>query len=122
MPLVLKRSGSTEEYDPRKVLGGMSRACEKRPVAISTLEAAADEIRQDILDSAVKQLPSRSIGARVLQKLSEIDPVARIRYASIHRDFSDIDDFLDEIENIDIPLDDDNQRELFEAGSKNTKK
>jgi len=112
MPIVLKRSGTTQEYDHRKVLGGMTRSCEKRPVALSTLEASAEEIRQEILESAVKELPSRSIGARVLQKLGEIDPVARIRFASIHRDFSDVDDFLDEIENIDIPNDDGSQPEL----------
>lgn len=114
MPLVIKRSGGTQEYDHSKVLGSMTRACEKRPVAISNLEAAAEEIRLEILETSLKELPSRSIGAKVLQKLGDIDPVARIRFASIHRDFVDVDDFLDEIENIELPPNDGKQPELFE--------
>jgi len=123
MPAIIKRGGGTEPFERQKLLGGMIRSCEKRPVAQATLERAADEITEDLLSAGLREIPSRAIGAMVLTKLGEIDKVARIRYASVYRDFQNVGDFIDEVEGLATSkLPPGLQPELFEPKSAKTAK
>lgn len=100
MPVILKRNGSRQPFDQSKLLGGMVRACEKRPVAMATLEESATEIAHSLRDSGIREIPSKNLGALVYSKLGEIDGVACIRYASVHHDFQEETDFITEIEKL----------------------
>ena len=86
--------------DMRKLLRGLVKACEKRPVSISTLEVATDEIIAGLEACGEREIESRMIGARVMDKLHAIDPVAYVRYASVYRQFQDVGEFIDEIESM----------------------
>lgn len=113
---VIKRDGTREPFKREKILDGMVRACEKRPVSIDTLETAADEIVNDLACEGLKEVPSRIIGPKVMAKLQEIDPVAFVRYASVYRQFQDVGEFIDEIQGLERqPIDPALQPELFET-------
>ncbi len=94
---VLKRDGRTEPFDRVKLLNGVAKACEKRPVSTQTLEKLVDEIITELADGYEKEIPSGILGGKVMEKLHLIDGVAYVRYASIYRQFQDIGEFLDEI-------------------------
>jgi len=94
---VLKRDGRTEPFDRAKLLNGVAKACEKRPVSTQTLEKLVDEIITELADGYEKEIPSGILGGKVMEKLHLIDGVAYVRYASIYRQFQDIGEFLDEI-------------------------
>lgn len=94
---VLKRDGRTEPFDRAKLLNGVVKACEKRPVSTQALEKLVDEIITELADGYEKEIPSGIIGGKVMEKLHLIDGVAYVRYASIYRQFQDIGEFLDEI-------------------------
>lgn len=95
--LVIKRDDSRETFNASKLLRGMSRACEKRPVPIETLEKAVDQIQTEILNSLQREIDSSSLGELALTKLKSIDEVAYIRFASVYRHFQDIDSFYEEL-------------------------
>lgn len=95
---VVKRDGRSEPFDRHKLLSGMVKACEKRPVSIETIELAAEEITRDLEANFSKEIPSHVIGARVMDKLHSIDGVAYVRYASVYRHFQDIGEFIEEIQ------------------------
>ncbi len=98
LPLVVvKKDNSRQEFDRRKLLGGMLRACEKRPVPLSVLEKAADEIESALQESLDKEVTSQKIGEMAMDKLKSIDEVAYVRFASVYRQFRDINTFLDEL-------------------------
>ena len=98
LPLVvIKKDNSRQEFDRRKLLGGMLRACEKRPVPLSVLEKAADEIESALQESLDKEVTSQKIGEMAMDKLKSIDEVAYVRFASVYRQFRDINTFLDEL-------------------------
>ncbi|NIM04672.1 MAG: transcriptional repressor NrdR [Armatimonadetes bacterium] len=94
---VVKKDGRREAFDRDKVLQGLSKACEKRPVSRETLEAAVDEIERRLRDELAEEPPTSEIGAMVMEKLKEIDPVAFVRFASVYKEFRDTDSFLKEI-------------------------
>jgi len=94
---VVKRNDVREPFSRDKLLGGLVKACEKRPVALDTLELAAEEIITELQQDNVREIPSRVIGQKVMEKLRAIDPVAYVRFASVYRAFEDVGEFLDEI-------------------------
>ena len=97
---VSKRDGRSEALSRQKLLGGMVKACEKRPVRIETLETAADEVMRDLESEFQREIPSSVIGAKVMDKLHALDEVAYVRYASVYRHFQDIGEFLEEIQSL----------------------
>jgi len=114
--LVIKRDGTREPFKREKLLSGLIKACEKRPVSIDTLEGAVDRIVNDLNSENLKELPSRMIGPTVMEHLQKIDPVAFVRYASVYRQFQDVGEFSDVIESLEnTPLSDLHQPDLFET-------
>ena len=95
--VVVKKDGSRQSFDRRKVLGGMIRACEKRPVPLAELERIASEIEQDLQNSMEREIKTETIGERVMERLRAVDQVAYVRFASVYRQFKDIDTFRAEL-------------------------
>ena len=95
--VVVKKDGSRQSFDRRKVLGGMIRACEKRPVPLAELEKIAEEIEQDLQNSMEREISTEAIGERVMNSLRKVDQVAYVRFASVYRQFKDIDTFMAEL-------------------------
>ena len=95
--VVVKKDGQRESFDKSKMIHGMVRACEKRPVKLETLEKAADEIEQKLLSSLDKEVEASYIGNLVMEKLKDIDEVAYVRFASVYRQFKDISTFMEEL-------------------------
>lgn len=95
--VVVKKDGSRQSFDRRKVLGGMIRACEKRPVPLAELEKIAGEIEQDLQNSMEREIKTDVIGERVMDRLRSVDQVAYVRFASVYRQFKDIDTFMAEL-------------------------
>ena len=95
--VVVKKDGSRQSFDRRKVLGGMIRACEKRPVPLADLERIAEEIEQDLQNSMEREIKTEVIGERVMECLRNVDQVAYVRFASVYRQFKDIDTFMAEL-------------------------
>ena len=91
---VTKRDGRSEPLSKQKLLGGMIKACEKRPVSVEDLEKAADDIIMELEAEFRREIPSNVIGAKVMDKLHQFDKVAYVRYASVYRHFQDIGEFL----------------------------
>ena len=95
--VVVKKDGSRQSFDRRKVLGGMIRACEKRPVPLAELEKIAEEIEQDLQNSMEREVSTEAIGEQVMEKLKGVDEVAYVRFASVYRQFKDINTFMSEL-------------------------
>ena len=98
--VVIKKDRSRETFDGGKLLAGMVRACENRPVSLSVLEKAAKEIELQLRSSLDREIPSERIGELAMEKLREIDEVAYVRFASVYRQFKDIDSFMQELQNL----------------------
>ncbi|GJL56906.1 MAG: transcriptional repressor NrdR [Nitrospirales bacterium] len=97
MPMVVKKDNRREPFDRTKILSGLKKACEKRPVSISALSASVDRIEKRIQDKGETEIPSRDVGEEVIRELRDLDPVAYVRFASVYREFKDIDQFMDTI-------------------------
>lgn len=95
--VVVKKDKSRQMFDRNKLLAGLLRACEKRPVSVDTLDRLVDSIEQGYANQLVKEVTSRELGEYVLKKLKELDKVAYIRFASVYRDFSDVETFMEEL-------------------------
>ena len=95
--VVIKKDKTRQSFDSGKLLRGLVKACEKRPVALSTLENAVEEIRQTICNSLEGEVTTEKIGELAMEKLKEIDQVAYVRFASVYREFKDINTFMDEL-------------------------
>ena len=98
--VVIKRDSSRQQFDRNKILNGMLRACEKRPVPLAALERAADEIEQAIQNSLDREISTEKIGELVMERLKPLDEVAYVRFASVYRQFKDIDSFMRELNKI----------------------
>ncbi len=98
--IIIKRDKSRQVFDRTKLLSGMLRACEKRPVSLETLENAIDEIESQLQNSLEKEVPSVTIGEMALEKLKTIDEIAYVRFASVYRDFKDIESFMAELKQL----------------------
>ncbi len=95
--VVIKKDGSRQSFDKNKLLNGMIRACEKRPVSFDTLQRIADEIEQSLQNEMNREVPSARIGEMVMDKLKDVDEVAYVRFASVYRQFKDISTFMAEL-------------------------
>ncbi|WP_295764283.1 transcriptional regulator NrdR [uncultured Oscillibacter sp.] len=95
--VVVKKDGSRQSFDRGKVLSGMIRACEKRPVPVAKLEKIAADIEQELQNSMEREISTEIIGERVMEHLRSIDQVAYVRFASVYRQFKDIDSFMEEL-------------------------
>lgn len=100
MPLVIKKDGRRESYDRIKIVNGLKRACEKRPVSINTIEAIADRIERNLQERGEKEIASSVIGESLMRELHDIDQVAYVRFASVYRSFKDINEFMVELEEL----------------------
>jgi transcriptional repressor NrdR len=96
-PQVVKKDGRREAFDRLKILGGLRKACEKRPVSIETLDNLVDDIQRELELKYDKEFPSHQIGELVMQKLYLLDEVAYVRFASVYRQFKDVNAFSDEL-------------------------
>lgn len=98
LPLVvIKRDGSRQSFDKVKLINGMVRACEKRPVTLPTLEKIADEIEQELQSNLEREISTVEIGEMVMNRLKDVDEVAYVRFASVYRSFKDINTFMEEL-------------------------
>lgn len=113
---VIKRDGRHEPFDRHKLLASLVKACEKRPIGLSSIEGAVEEILQEFESGEEREISTRILGAMVMERLHSLDPIAYVRYASVYRQFQEIGDFLQEIESLErrsvrTPA----QQELFHA-------
>ena len=112
LPLVVvKRDGSRQTFDKVKLINGMVRACEKRPIALSQLEDIADEIEQELMSGLEREIKTIDVGEMVMSKLKSIDEVAYVRFASVYRSFKDINTFMEELSKLLIDTDSKNTAE-----------
>ena len=95
--MVIKKDGSRQTFDKTKLLNGMIRACEKRPVSFATLEEMANEIEQVLQNEMDREIPTARIGELVMERLKKVDEVAYVRFASVYRQFKDINTFMREL-------------------------
>lgn len=95
--VVVKRDGSRQSFDRQKILNGMLRACEKRPVSLASMEAAVDEIEQIIQNSLEREISTEEIGELVMERLKKLDEVSYVRFASVYRQFKDLNSFVQEL-------------------------
>lgn len=100
LPLVVKKDGRREPFDRMKVIAGLRRACEKRPIASDLLERLVDAIERELVDSGDKEVESSRIGERCMEALRETDQVAYVRFASVYRSFKDIHEFMNALSNL----------------------
>ena len=98
--LVIKKDGRREAFDRAKLTAGLHRACEKRPVSARAIETLLDEIEQMIQDSPEREVEARLIGERVMERLRDLDKVAYVRFASVYRQFEDVQEFMTELRDL----------------------
>ena len=95
--MVIKKDGRREPFDRQKVMAGLMRACEKRPIPTAKLEAIVNAVEKFVQDSRDRERPTQRIGEQIMKRLKEIDKVAYVRFASVYRSFRDIDEFMNEM-------------------------
>ncbi|WP_274365723.1 transcriptional regulator NrdR [Paenibacillus thermotolerans] len=98
--MVVKKDGSREEFSREKMLRGLVRACEKRPVSVERLESIADDVERELRETAATEIASRDIGELMMKQLYSVDEVAYVRFASVYRQFKDIDMFMKELSSL----------------------
>ena len=98
--MVVKKDGSRQSFDRSKVMGGLIRACEKRPVSYQTLEGLVAEIELSLQNQIDREVSSSQIGELVLERLKQLDEVAYVRFASVYREFKDVDSFMAELKQL----------------------
>ena len=98
--MVIKKDGSRERFDRNKVLNGIIKACEKRPVSLAKMEMVVNDIERGLNNMMEKEISSTFIGELVMERLKDLDEVAYVRFASVYRQFTDINTFISEIENL----------------------
>ncbi|SRR4030042_2556189 len=97
---VIKKDGRREQFDRNKLLGGIKKACEKRPISMETIDETVDEIEQNLRKRETTEVPSKFIGESVIRRLRSIDKVAYIRFASVYRAFEDVESFEKEVKSL----------------------
>lgn len=98
--MVIKKDDLREEFNRNKILSGVKKACEKRAISINQIEMLVEEIQRELREQNDKEVPSRLIGEKIMDKLHKLDDVAYVRFASVYRDFKDVDDFVQELKTI----------------------
>jgi transcriptional repressor NrdR len=100
LPAVVKKDGRREPFDRKKILEGLTRACQKRPISAAQIEALIARVERQVQELGEKEVPSRVVGEAVMARLRELDPVAFVRFASVYRSFEDVGDFMSELEGL----------------------
>ena len=100
LPLVVKKDGRRETFDRNKILTGIIKACEKRPISITVIEKTVDSIEASFTDVGEREVPCSMIGEKVMEHLKELDEVAYVRFASVYRSFKDINEFMAELKEL----------------------
>jgi len=109
LPLIIKKDGRREIFDRNKILAGLHRACEKRPISVEVLEKLVERIEQRLQEMGDREIHSRVIGEQIMRELQSLDEVAYVRFASVYRSFKDVNEFMNEV------------KDLLEKGQKNKK-
>ena len=100
LPVVVKKDGRRESFDRTKILAGLKKACEKRPISTATIEVVTDRIEKRIQEMGETEIESRIVGEELMKELHQLDQVAYVRFASVYREFKDIDQFMDELRSL----------------------
>ena len=119
LPSVIKKDGRREPFDRIKILNGLRKACEKRPISLEVLEKTVDEIEKSLQEKGFKEIPSTAIGEEVMDRLHGLDEVAYVRFASVYRSFRDINEFMSELKDI---LNDKEAKAVKDAAAEKKKK
>jgi len=98
--MIVKKDGRREVFSIEKLRSGIQKACQKRNISVNIIEEFLDELERDLRESGEKEIPSHKIGERVMAKLHEIDDVAYVRFASVYREFKDVNDFVSELKSL----------------------
>jgi len=98
--MVVKKDGRREKFERQKVLAGVLRACEKRPISMVTMEQIVNQVEQFVVDSPERERTTNELGEQIMSRLKQIDKVAYIRFASVYRDFQDVSEFHSELEQL----------------------
>ena len=98
--MVIKKDGRRERFERQKLVAGLLKACEKRPVSVAAIEAVADRVETMLQERPEKEIPTADIGAFVMQELKHLDKVAYVRFASVYRHFRDIGEFMNELKDL----------------------
>ncbi len=98
--IIIKKDNTREQYDRSKLIAGIIRACHKRPVSVDQINHLVDEVEADLFGNEGKEVPSNLIGEMVMDKLRDLDAVAYVRFASVYREFKDVDTFMDELKRL----------------------
>lgn len=100
LPMVVKKDGRREPFDRIKIRNGLLKACEKRPISIDVIEALVDRVERACQDTQGKEVSASFVGEKVMTELHQLDGVAYVRFASVYRQFRDVNDFLDELKEL----------------------
>lgn len=100
LPMVVKKDGRRERLDRQKILMGLKKACEKRPIGMDTLDAVATRVEKKFQENGAAEIPSRAIGEAVMAELYHLDHVAYVRFASVYREFKDLNQFMSELKGL----------------------
>ncbi|MDH4321842.1 MAG: transcriptional regulator NrdR [Desulfobulbaceae bacterium] len=100
MPMLIKKDGRREAWDRHKVVDGLKKACEKRPVSIEMIDEFVDDMERELQDMGEREIPVGMVGERVMAGLKELDEVAYVRFASVYRQFKDLSEFMDELKGL----------------------
>jgi transcriptional repressor NrdR len=100
MPMLIKKDGRREAYDRYKVVVGLKKACEKRPVSMTDIDEFVDSLERELQDMGEREVPTQWIGGKMMEGLAKLDEVAYVRFASVYRQFKDINEFMDELKGL----------------------
>lgn len=98
--MVVKNDGSREDFDRKKLLAGLHRACQKRPIPITELQGIVDSVEQKLHEQEDREISTRAIGTEIMRRLKKLDQVAYVRFASVYRKFEDVDAFMEELQKL----------------------
>ncbi len=98
--MIIKKDGRREVFNREKVRSGIQKACEKREISMNIIEDCVNDLERDLRETGQKEIPSSAIGEKIMTRLHELDDIAYVRFASVYREFKDVNDFVDELKNI----------------------
>ncbi|MDA3918612.1 MAG: transcriptional regulator NrdR [Deltaproteobacteria bacterium] len=98
--IIVKKDGRREDFNREKVLNGIKKACEKRAISINLIEETVDTIERDLRETNEREIPAKLVGEKIIKALKKIDDVAYVRFASVYREFKDVDDFINELKGL----------------------
>jgi len=117
LPGIIKKDGRREAFDREKVRRGFRRACEKRPVSAEAIESAVDAVEKRMQELCVKEVDSRILGEAVMDELRKLDKIAYVRFASVYREFSDVNQFVDALQSLGSPTNDPDRVSTEQVGN-----